>query len=120
MWFRWRKKNGCPAVCPIDNSQCTHQDSSDTIPLDMAENGSVVCIHSINGRGPIPRRLMEIGFLRGTQVKVLRRAPLEDPIEFELRGFLVSLRREEAHLILVVPVNQDRLQTIDSAEKAIG
>jgi len=89
------------------------------MPLDMVENGATVTIQSISGRGPIPRRLMEMGFLRGTTVTVLRRAPLNDPIEFEIRGYLVSLRREEAHLILVVPTPQEQLHPLDTAEQTV-
>lgn len=44
---------------------------------------------------PIPVRLEELGFVPGTQVEILRRAPLGDPIEVELRGYRVCLRRAD-------------------------
>lgn len=49
----------------------------------------------------IARRLMALGFVPGTYVEVVRRAPLGDPIEFELRGGRISLRASEARLILI-------------------
>jgi len=42
-----------------------------------------------------------MGFIPGTEVRVIRRAPLADPIEYQLRGYLVSLRREEAAMVFV-------------------
>ena len=50
------------------------------------------------------RRLLEMGLLPGTAVRVVRRAPLGDPIELRLRNYSLSIRREEAALIEVEPV----------------
>lgn len=47
------------------------------------------------------RRLMDLGLIRGTPVEVMRRAPLGDPIEVRLRGFMLTLRRSEAEHITV-------------------
>ncbi len=49
------------------------------------------------------RRLLELGLLPGTRVRVVRRAPLGDPIELRLRNYSLSIRREEAALIEVEP-----------------
>ncbi len=49
----------------------------------------------------IARRLLELGLLPGTQVRVVRRAPLGDPIELRLRNYSLSIRRHEAALIEV-------------------
>lgn len=46
-------------------------------------------------------RLMELGLVEGTRVVVRRKAPLGDPIEIELRGYALSLRGEEAKLVVV-------------------
>jgi ferrous iron transport protein A len=43
----------------------------------------------------IPRRLLDLGFVPGTSVKVLRRAPLGDPVEIEIRGYRLCLRRSQ-------------------------
>jgi len=52
----------------------------------------------------IARRLRALGFTAGTEVTVLRKAPLGDPIEYELRGGRVSIRGTDARHILVDPV----------------
>ncbi|MSR15001.1 MAG: ferrous iron transport protein A [Gammaproteobacteria bacterium] len=46
-------------------------------------------------------RLMQLGFLEGTSLVVLRRAPAGDPMEVEIMGYSVSLRRDEAAAILI-------------------
>ena len=49
-------------------------------------------------------RLRELGLLPGTTIKIIRRAPLGDPIEISVRGSLISLRANEAKLIEMRPV----------------
>ena len=46
-------------------------------------------------------RMMEMGFVRGAEVKVVKYAPLNDPMEFELKGYHVSLRRDQAADIIM-------------------
>lgn len=55
----------------------------------------------IDGEGDSMRRLMDLGLLRGTTIEVVRTAPLGDPIELKLRGFMLTLRRAEAEQITV-------------------
>ena len=47
------------------------------------------------------RRLMDMGIVKGVEIKVIRKAPLGDPVEFFLRGYNLSLRRENASAIWV-------------------
>ena len=47
-------------------------------------------------RGELPARLLEMGVVPGTRVEVVRLAPLGDPMELKVRGFLLSVRKEEA------------------------
>jgi ferrous iron transport protein A len=47
------------------------------------------------------QRLMQLGLMEGTEVKILRRAPAGDPLEVEVMGYALSLRREEAELVLL-------------------
>lgn len=56
----------------------------------------------VNGHGSFRKRLIEMGFIHGKEVKVVLNAPLKDPIEYEIIGYKVSLRRSEAHQIEVV------------------
>ncbi|RLF75922.1 ferrous iron transport protein A [Thermococci archaeon] len=67
--------------------------------LSEVEPGSVVKVRRITG-GP-KARLLTMGITHGVVLKVVKRAPLGDPIEVELRGYNLSLRKEEAKYIEV-------------------
>ncbi|MBF0502709.1 MAG: ferrous iron transport protein A [Candidatus Riflebacteria bacterium] len=69
---------------------------------DMAE-GESGCIRSIDGDCPLVRRLLDLGFVPGTRVAAIRRAPLGDPTTFLIRGYRIGLRRTEASLIGIDP-----------------
>ena len=56
---------------------------------------------SDHGGGQLAARILEIGLVRGTRVHYLRSAPLGDPIEVDVEGFLLSLRRDEANAVIV-------------------
>ena len=66
--------------------------------LNQGESGIIA---KVKGRGAFRRRIMEMGFVNGKKVTVVRRAPLQDPIEFSILGYNVSLRGSEAELIEV-------------------
>ncbi len=61
--------------------------------LKPKEKGKVV---RIGGRGSIHRRLLDMGLVSGTEVEVERVAPLGDPIEVKIKGYHLTLRKEEA------------------------
>lgn len=69
---------------------------------DIAVGGTAVVRRLVLPRATA-RRLMELGLLPGTSIRVVRRAPLGDPIELRLRNYSLSIRREEAALIEVEP-----------------
>lgn len=81
------------------------------IPLSDLPTGHIGSITGILGypQKPQSRRLRDLGFLPGTQVCPLRRAPLQDPTVFGLRGYQVALRRCESACVLV-QVERDTLQ----------
>lgn len=58
-------------------------------------------VERVGGSDEASRRLMDLGLIRGTAVEVVRAAPLGDPIEVKLRGFMLTLRRTEAEHITV-------------------
>jgi Fe2+ transport system protein FeoA len=66
--------------------------------LDIAESARVV---GIAGTGALAVRLAELGFVPGTLVRLVKRAPFGDPLQLELRGYHLSLRRAEAARIRV-------------------
>jgi ferrous iron transport protein A len=63
--------------------------------------GQTVQVISVTGDRELRRRLLEMGFCNGATVELVRRAPLGDPIEFRLRGYLLSLRNEQAQHVMV-------------------
>ena len=71
------------------------------------EPGSDARIESVDAGSPIGRRLLDLGFVPGTAVRVLRRAPLGDPVEYELRGYRLCLRRTEARRVRVARAGAD-------------
>lgn len=74
---------------------------SDMPKLSELRPGEKGVIIKILGRGKALRRIMDMGLTPGTEIKAVRKAPLGDPIEFEVRGYNLSLRKKEAELILV-------------------
>lgn len=67
----------------------------DLSPGDMAK------VVKVNAKGAIRRRLVDMGVVPGAEFRVERYAPLGDPIELKLKGYYLSLRREEAEGIIV-------------------
>ena len=66
--------------------------------LSPGDRGKVT---KVAGDAEAARRLMEMGLMRGTTVEVVRQAPLGDPLEVKVRGFMLTLRRAEAEHIEV-------------------
>lgn len=67
--------------------------------LKTGERGVIVKVH---GHGSFRKRIIEMGFVKGNKVKVILNAPLKDPIEYEIIGYKISLRRDEAEMIEVI------------------
>jgi len=61
--------------------------------------GGSAIVDRVEGARAFRRRLLELGLIPGTKVEVLRVAPLGDPIELLVRGYRLSLRREDAALV---------------------
>ncbi len=79
--------------------------------LKTGEEGIITKVH---GHGAFRKRITEMGFVKGKKVKVIKNAPLQDPIEYEIMGYNVSLRRTEAQLVEIIAVDlHDTNQTID-------
>ena len=74
--------------------------------LSDLKSGETAVITKIKGYGAFRKRINEMGFIPGTTVKVIKKAPLQDPIEYELMNYRVSLRKSEADLIEVISENE--------------
>jgi len=68
------------------------------VDLKIGETAKVV---KLNGEGPVKRRIMDMGITKGTEVTVRKVAPLGDPIELTVRGYELSIRKDEAARIEV-------------------
>ena len=63
--------------------------------------GKTVMVRKLSGEGPVKRRIMDMGITKGVSVYVRKVAPLGDPIEVTVRGYELSLRKEDAQMIEV-------------------
>ena len=63
--------------------------------------GSCATVVKIEGEGAIRRRIMDMGITKGTSILVKKVAPLGDPMELTVRGYQLSIRKEDAKKILV-------------------
>ena len=70
--------------------------------LSEIKTGEEAIITKVIGHGAFRKRITEMGFVKGKKVKVIKNAPLQDPVEYEIMGYNVSLRKSEAMLIEVV------------------
>jgi len=73
----------------------------DSMTLGELGPGCRCRVRRLRARGVLCRRLMDLGFYPGVGVKVLRNAPLRDPVELEIDGYFLSIRRSEAHEVEV-------------------
>jgi Fe2+ transport system protein FeoA len=71
-----------------------------TVPI-----GATARVVNVTGDAGLAQRILEMGVLPGAEVKVIRNAPLGDPIEIRVMGYSLSLRRSEAACIEVEAIN---------------
>ena len=69
--------------------------------LSLLQIDALAIITEVKGEGPIRRRLLEMGLTPNTKVKMIKRAPLGDPIEIQIRNYNLTLRLEDAKNILI-------------------
>ncbi len=74
--------------------------------LSDLKPGEKAVIIKVLGHGAFRKRITEMGFVKGKTVTVIKNAPMMDPVEYEIMGYNISLRRSEANLVMVVPVSE--------------
>ena len=79
----------------------TEAEIKSTRLADLPTGSRGVIVHVL-GQGAFRKRISEMGFVKGQMVKVIKNAPMKDPVEYEIMGYKVSLRRSEADLIEIV------------------
>lgn len=71
------------------------------------KTGETAIITKVLGRGAFRKRITEMGFVKGKKVTVIKSAPLLDPIEYEIMGYKISLRRSEAELVEILAADDE-------------
>ena len=69
--------------------------------LKDAKVGETVTVARLNGAGPVKRRIMDMGITKGVQIYVRKVAPLCDPMELNVRGYELSVRKADAEMVEV-------------------
>lgn len=69
--------------------------------LNMLEIGQRARVIQVKGRGSSRKRLLDMGMVPGTVLSVTKKAPMGDPIDFKLKGYNLSLRKQEAETVIV-------------------
>ena len=67
--------------------------------LREAKVGDTVTVVRLHGEGPVKRRIMDMGITKGVQLHVRKVAPLGDPMELNVRGYELSVRKADAEMI---------------------
>ncbi len=63
--------------------------------------GETVIVRRLHGEGPVRRRIMDMGITKGVEIHVRKVAPLGDPMELNLRGYELTIRKSDAEMIEV-------------------
>ncbi len=63
--------------------------------------GETVRVSRLTGQGPVKRRIMDMGITKGVEIYVRKVAPLGDPVEITVRGYELSIRKEDAAMVEV-------------------
>ncbi len=72
-----------------------------TLSLSDLPEGKSGTIRDIDSQSPTSQRLLDLGFVPGTMIRAIKKAPMGDPTTFEIRGYQVGLRRSESSLIRI-------------------
>jgi Fe2+ transport system protein FeoA len=79
-------------------------DTGAVVSLSGLAPGGEAVILAVDGEGPESLRLRDLGFVRGTHIRSIKRAPFGDPVVYDLRGYRLCLRRSESDRVRVKPI----------------
>lgn len=77
--------------------------------------GETVTVKKITGEGAVKRRIMDMGLTKGVEVKVIKVAPLGDPVELTVRGYELSLRKADAEMVEIFEDETEQVSAADTA-----
>lgn len=84
--------------------------------LNELKEGETAIVVAVHGQSEFRKRILEMGFVAGSKVKVVKKAPLRDPIEYEIMGYHISLRRNEAKQIEVTSIDSINYNELEFGE----
>ncbi|MBE9468194.1 MAG: ferrous iron transport protein B [Bacteroidetes bacterium] len=87
--------------------------------LSELKTGDEGVIVKVRGYGAFRKRIIEMGFIRGQKVQVIKNAPLKDPVEYSVMGYNISLRRSEARNVEVITKEEARGLKLNNYEGVI-
>jgi len=76
--------------------------NNDSLRLDTIRSGQKVKINKLHTSGKLMHKLLDMGFIIGSEIEIVREAPLFDPMELKIQNYNISLRKSEANLIEVM------------------
>jgi ferrous iron transport protein A len=91
-----------PAIEILRDGDAAKSFAPAAVSLDRLRKGTPARVLAVKGTGAVARRLMEMGVVPGAPVRVVKSAPLGDPLEVRVRNYHLALRRSEAQTISVV------------------
>ena len=89
----------------VQVAQADTRPRRDVTSLNALPHGVAARVVSVEGEGAVALRLMEMGVVPGAPVRIIKAAPLGDPIEVRVHGYHLALRRSEAETIMVTSDN---------------
>ena len=88
-------------ILPLYRQHITHAERRFKMTLNEVPVGGICTVTRINGEGRLRRRIMDMGITKNVEIRVVKIAPLGDPMELNLRGYELSIRKTEAENIEV-------------------
>lgn len=105
----WLQVNGDSIPVALAAARHVCVITAPVLPVELGRlpSGSRAQVLEIRGDGKHQRRMLDMGFVPGADIAVIRTAPLGDPVEYEIKGTAVALRRDDANTVLVEEVDGD-------------
>ncbi|MDY2795496.1 ferrous iron transport protein A [Peptostreptococcus porci] len=75
------------------------------LTLRESEVGKTYKVKKIHGEGPLKRRVMDMGITKNAELFIRKVAPLGDPVQISLRGYELTLRKEDSSLVEIEPID---------------
>ncbi|KGF09882.1 MAG: ferrous iron transport protein A [Peptoniphilus sp. oral taxon 375] len=82
----------------------------EVLTLRDAKIGESYRVKRISGQGAVKRRIMDMGLTKNAGFTVVKVAPLGDPVQIHLRGYQLSLRKQDAEMVQIEPIDASEIE----------